>query len=193
MEEKYILNGYEFETEKEYQTALEEKVAIDRLMQKVNLKNKDMLIALYSGLITEEKFSTAVGLEYLRKLRSTIIKQGYASDAELLPIPFNQFKPNRADSFKLTEAEKKIEEVKNAGKRDKEMVKTLFIVNAILIIVIGIMVYIASTSDNINILNYEREIKDKYSYWEKSLNEREQAVSEQEKQIEELKKQLGME
>ena len=41
--------------------------------------------------------------------------------------------------------------------------------------------YITSTSDNVNVLNYERKLRDKYSAWEIDLNEREQYIKEVEK------------
>lgn len=175
MEEKevMVINGYEFDSKKEYEAALQEKETIDRLMKKVNLKNKDMLIRLYSGLVTEEKFETIVGLEYLRKLRMTIIKQGFATEEELPNIPARIFNPSKAESFKLAEAEKKLEDRKTLDKKKDDKIKILIIVNVILALVIAAMIYISSTSNNINILNYEREIKDKYAFWEKELSERE--------------------
>lgn len=185
MEEKrpMIVNGYLFDTEKEFKTALKEKNAIDKLMKKVNLNSKDMVLSLYKALITEQKFSTAVGMEYLWKLRAVIVKQKYAPEEEILPIPVAQFKSGRADSFKLSEAEKQIDYIKQAGAKNRERVRTLFIVNIILVLVIAAMMYIASTSNNINILNYEREIRDKYSQWESQLNEREEQIREAERQL----------
>lgn len=185
MEEKksMIVNGYLFDTEKEYRTALEEKKAIDKLMKKLNLNSRDMVLSLYNGLLAEQKFSTAVGMEYLRKLRAVIVKQKYAPEEELLPIPVAQFKSGRADSFKLSEAEKQIEAIRQAGVKNRERVRTLFIANIILAAVIAVMMYIASTSDNINILNYEREIRDKYSQWESQLKEREERIMEAEERL----------
>lgn len=185
MEEKdeWVVDGYSFDTEKEYKTALEEKKAIERLSKKINLNNKDIVLALYSALITEEKLSTVIGMEYLRRLRMIIIKQKYAPEEMLPTIPVGQFKPGKTDSFKLFEAERQIETIRHAGRKNKERVRSLSIINIILLAVIGAMMYIASTSNNINILNYERQIKDKYSHWENELNEREAQIKAAEKQL----------
>lgn len=49
---EFVVNGYSFETQEEYEKALEEKKSIERLMKKVNLNKGELLVALYSGLIT---------------------------------------------------------------------------------------------------------------------------------------------
>ena len=59
----------------------------------------------------------------------------------------------------------------------------MFIVNIALVIVIGVMMYIATTSNNVNIINYEHKLVDKYAAWETQLTEREQRVKEAEKRL----------
>ena len=72
---EFVVNGYSFETQEEYEKALEEKKSIERLMKKVNLNKGELLVALYSGLITQNKLSTVIGLEYLCRLRDIIINK----------------------------------------------------------------------------------------------------------------------
>ena len=67
-ENELVVNGYSFETQEEYEKALEEKKSIENLMKKVNLEKKELLVALYSGLVTQNKLSTVIGLEYLCRL-----------------------------------------------------------------------------------------------------------------------------
>jgi len=43
--------------------------------------------------------------------------------------------------------------------------------------------YLATTGNNINIINYENKLVDKYASWEKQLTEREQRVQEAEKRL----------
>ena len=52
----------------------------------------------------------------------------------------------------------------------------------ILAISVITMMFLASTADNVNILNYENKLLDKYSAWEQELEEREAAVKELEQQ-----------
>ena len=52
------------------------------------------------------------------------------------------------------------------------------VTSLILLISVVSMMLLAATSDNVNILNYENKLIDKYSSWEQELEEREQAVKE---------------
>lgn len=89
--------------------------------------------------------------------------------------------------------EKKVKEKKEkeAPVKDKRPVsyiyKELFYITLTLSIVFFIaivgMFIISSTSDNINILNYENKLIDKYSVWEQELNDREQELDAWEKQL----------
>ena len=59
------------------------------------------------------------------------------------------------------------------------------VTSLILLISVVSMMLLAATSDNVNIVNYENKLIDKYSSWEQELEEREQAVKEQEQALEE--------
>ncbi len=181
-EKEMIINGYKFSSKKEYTKALEEKQIIAGLSKKLNLNNPKMVLNLYNTIIEEEKFSTAIGLEYLRQLRSLIIKQRYAAAEELLPIPVSQFKPDKAEGFILLETENKLKRVKEELVKEKEKHRSLIIAVVVLAMMVVVMIYIASTSNNINILNYETEIKNKYAQWEYELEIRENYIEELEKQ-----------
>lgn len=182
-ETELIVNGYSFETQEEYEKALEEKKSIERLMKKVNLNKGELLVALYSGLITQNKLSTVIGLEYLCRLRDIIINKKYAKTSELPPIQTGNFKTERAVGYKLADTTQKLQAERQQTLKYKERVRTLFIVNIALVIVIGVMMYIATTSNNVNIINYEHKLVDKYAAWETQLTEREQRVKEAEKRL----------
>ena len=182
-EKEFVVNGYGFETQEEYEKALEEKKSIERLMKKVNLNKGELLVALYSGLITQNKLSTVIGLEYLCRLRDIIINKKYAKTSELPPIQTGNFKTERAVGYKLADTTQKLQAERQQTLKYKERVRTLFIVNIALVIVIGVMMYIATTSNNVNIINYEHKLVDKYAAWETQLTEREQRVKEAEKRL----------
>ena len=65
----------------------------------------------------------------------------------------------------------------------KKRLITSMIVNAMLVAVIVVMFYIAYTSDNPNILNYENNLVNKYAQWEQELSERENAIREKERNL----------
>ena len=62
-----------------------------------------------------------------------------------------------------------------------------------LVVVIGVLFYITTTGDNVNILNYENALINKYSEWSVELSEKEAELRKKENKIrmmeEELKEQ----
>ena len=63
--------------------------------------------------------------------------------------------------------------------REKYLAALFF--NLIFGIAVIIVLYLATTGDHINIINYENKLIDKYEAWEQELDEREKAVTEYEK------------
>lgn len=182
-ENELVIGGYSFETQEEYEKALEEKKSIENLMKKVNLEKKELIVALYSGLVTQNKLSTVIGLEYLCRLRDVIVNKKYAKALELPPIQTGTFKTEKAVGYRLSDTQQKLDEQKKEALKYKGRVKSLIICNIILFIVIGIMMYIATTGNNVNVINYEHKLVDKYAAWESQLTEREKQVREAEKRL----------
>ena len=182
-DKKLVVNGYLFDTEEEYRKALEEKKSIERLMKKVDLDKKELLVALYSGLVAQNKLSTVIGLEYLCRLRDVIVNKKYAKSADLPPKPKGAFKTEKAVGYKLSDTQLKLNAEKKETQKYQNRSRNLLISNIVLLIVIGIMMYLATTGNNINIINYENKLVDKYASWEKQLTEREQRVQEAEKRL----------
>ena len=57
------------------------------------------------------------------------------------------------------------------------------IINVMLTAAVIAMFYIAMTSDNPNILNYENNLQNKYAQWEQELTERENVLREKERNL----------
>ena len=55
--------------------------------------------------------------------------------------------------------------------------------NVVLVIAVIAMFVITLTSDQPNVLNYERALTNRYASWEQELTEREQAVREKEREL----------
>ena len=182
-ETKYLVGNYEFDTEKEYKKALEEKEIISQLSKQLDLNDAELVVDTYTRMVKEKTFQTVIGLDYLIKLRSLIVKRKYAEPKAVMPLPAADFRPNKADGFLLNEAEKRIANINNERKKDREKFKSAMILNAILVVVIIVMIYIASTSDHINIINYETKILNKYSTWQAQLQEKEDYLNELQKQL----------
>ena len=54
------------------------------------------------------------------------------------------------------------------------------IINVALVVLVGIMLFIASTTTSPTVLNYENEVINKYEEWENELTQREKTVKEYE-------------
>lgn len=76
-----------------------------------------------------------------------------------------------------------VEVVEAQLKKTKDKLTTSIIINFLLAAGIVAMIYIASTSSNINILNYETALLDKYSSWAQELQDKENELNERERAL----------
>lgn len=171
----YIVNGYCFENEDEYRKALKEKEGIKYLNSKIVFDDINKATRLYEDLIDKDVFTTQIGIEYMRKLRTLIIKKGGSND-----IPYAVIKtvPDNVPAGE-PDRQKKYKEPKVPF---KDKFRTSLIINIVLVIVVAIMFAIALSSSNPNIINYERVLQDKYAGWAQELSSREEALRMQENQ-----------
>lgn len=164
---KYILDGFEYDTKEEYESALNEQKGIMFLFKKYNMKDPNVAAKVYNNAIDKELFKTQTGISFMYELRKKITKTDKAKQDELRTI-----------KIKNTDKQKKEEVQKLTDK-----IKISIGINCILAIVIVAMLIIASTSGNTNIMNYEAKIQNKYSSWESELKAREKAVKEKEAEL----------
>ncbi|MEE5990756.1 MAG: hypothetical protein V3G41_08765, partial [Lachnospiraceae bacterium] len=87
----------------------------------------------------------------------------------------------------VADAEKRLDRIRNARKRDAENFRKSKLTRDIIIVFLAAcilaMLVISGLSDTPSILNYENELQDKYADWETELNERESAVRAKEKEL----------
>lgn len=87
---------------------------------------------------------------------------------------------------KVKKQKEKVAEEKNTDPVDyryRELFHLTLTLCIVLFVSIVAMFIISSTSNNINILNYENEIIDKYSTWEQELSDREKELDAWEKEL----------
>lgn len=178
MNRSFVINGYEFPSEKEVAIAKQEEQMIQMISKKLENASKDDCLILYKKLITKRYFKTIIGYEYLNGLRNKLIQE-YAFPAEEIPcIPIiyrgSVSKINQNEYDKLTEQNLKL----------KSSIKQRNFITIFLGMMIIVMIIIAATNDNVGYINTENKILNKYSYWEEELQKREKAVSEREKALE---------
>ena len=200
LQETYEAGGFVFRTKKEAELAQREIEGTKYLRQKLDMENQNAVFSIYQNLIEQDLFETPVGYCFLKELRDYLLMIPAISNEEVLAIPIRY--PQTEEEEKKQKKEQKKEEQRKERQREKEKAKNkkeqkkegknykgrcqfFMVTSLILLISVVSMMLLAATSDNVNILNYENKLIDKYSSWEQELEEREQAVKEQEQALEE--------
>ena len=200
LQESYEAGGFVFRTKKEAELAQREIEGTKYLRQKLDMENPNAVFSIYQNLIEQDLFETPVGYCFLKELRDYLLMIPAISNEEVLAIPIRY--PQTEEEEKKQKKEQKKEEQRKERQREKEKAKNkkeqkkegknykgrcqfFMVTSLILLISVVSMMLLAATSDNVNILNYENKLIDKYSSWEQELEEREQAVKEQEQALEE--------
>lgn len=200
LQETYEAGGFVFRTKKEAELAQREIEETKYLRQKLDMENPNAVFSIYQNLIEQDLFETPVGYCFLKELRDYLLMIPAISNEEVLAIPIRY--PQTEEEEKKQKKEQKKEEQRKERQREKEKAKNkkeqkkegqnykgrcqfFMVTSLILLISVVSMMLLAATSDNVNILNYENKLIDKYSSWEQELEEREQAVKEQEQALEE--------
>lgn len=200
LQETYEAGGFVFRTKKEAELAQREIEGTKYLRQKLDMENPNAVFSIYQNLIEQDLFETPVGYCFLKELRDYLLMIPAISNEEVLAIPIRY--PQTEKEEKKQKKEQKKEEQRKERQREKEKAKNkkeqkkegknykgrcqfFMVTSLILLISVVSMLLLAATSDNVNILNYENKLIDKYSSWEQELEEREQAVKEQEQALEE--------
>ena len=200
LQETYEAGGFVFRTKKEGELAQREIEGTKYLRQKLDMENPNAVFSIYQNLIEQDLFETPVGYCFLKELRDYLLMIPAISNEEVLAIPIRY--PQTEEEEKKQKKEQKKEEQRKERQREKEKAKNkkeqkkegknykgrcqfFMVTSLILLISVVSMMLLAATSDNVNILNYENKLIDKYSSWEQELEEREQAVKEQEQALEE--------
>lgn len=212
MAEKYLVEGYGFDSLEEAQKARKELQAVRYLSQKTSGCPPEEAYKIYDKIKKENLFQTAVGYGYLHSLEEYLVQYGLAGtsdDKAVLDTAGSGEKKNAEKSaekdagksaekpekqqeetaeIKIKKISRKVNDLERRLKKTKDRLVTSFIINVILAIGVIVMLYIASTSSNINIVNYENALQDKYSSWAEELKQKEAQLKEREKAVEELEK-----
>lgn len=176
----FIVGGYDFLSELDAQKASLDLSKIKVLEERVKASRPKDIKAVYEKAIENKIFKSPIGWEYLARLRDRLYASGF-SEEELIPIPI-PVSLTRHSAFENLSVQQRIRPV---TKDNKAEFKRLFpyILNVFLLIIVIAMFIIASTSDSDNILNYKRNVTNRYSSWEQDLTQREKVIREKEKKL----------
>ena len=174
-----IVGGFEFLTKEDADKATMDMSKINLLETRVKASKPNDIHAVYEKAIENKIFKTPIGWRYLTDLREKLLSKGYSKE-ELTPIPLD-VSLSRHSAFENLSVKQR---VKPEAPKKVEF-KRIFpiVLNVVLIIVVILMFVMASTSENDNIINYKRNITNRYSSWDEELKEREKNVREAEKRL----------
>ena len=176
----FIVGGYDFLSEHDAQKASLDISKIKLLEERVKASKPNDIRAVYEKAIENKIFKSPVGWHYLAKMREKLYECGFTDD-ELIPIPI-PVTLTRHSAFDNLSVKQRI---RPENKDNKREFKRLFpvILNIFLITIVIAMFFIASTSESDNIINYKRNITNRYSAWDQELTEREKEVRKKEKEL----------
>ncbi len=178
--EKFIVGGYEFLSENDAQKAEMDLSKIRVLEARVKASKPANIKAVYEKSIENKIFKTPIGWGYLIGLREKLLESGYTEE-DLTPIPLNvsMTRHSALDTLNVKQRIMPAEPKKGVNFR---LIFSI-ILNIVLVILVGLMFYVATTSETDNIINYRKNITNRYSSWEQDLTDREKAVREAEKKL----------
>ena len=174
-----VVSGFAFYSEKDAKLAEQERQKIAYLDKRIDHTDLESVLAIYTKALDDRVFRTPVGLEYLRELQGELKAEQDILGEEIPPIPLWT---NFADIRKKTApARRRIQPVPEDNRNT--LLRLSLIMNIVMVIAIIAMFVITLNSDQPNVLNYERNLQDKYATWEQELTQREQTVREKEREL----------
>lgn len=175
-----VVSGFAFYSEKDARLAEQERQKIAYLDKRIDRADIESVLAIYKKALEDRVFRTPVGLEYLRELQGELREREAELGEEIPPIPlWTNFADVRT---KPSPARRRIQPVPEDNSK-KAGFRLSLLMNVVMIVAIIAMFIITLNSDQPNILNYERNLQNKYASWEQELTEREQTVREKEREL----------
>ena len=177
---EYVVSGFAFYSERDAGLAEQERQKIAYLDKRIDHADIQSVLAIYKKALEDRVFRTPVGLEYLRELQGELRAREEELGEEVPPIPlWTNFADVRT---KTSPARRRIQPMPEDGGK-KAGLHLSVIMNIVMLVAIIAMFVITLNSDQPNILNYERNLQNKYASWEQELTQREQTVREKEREL----------
>lgn len=181
---EWVVDGFQFGTQQDAELARNEQLRIERLEEKLDYQNYEMVGAVYNKALNNRVFKTPVGYDFLKKLQRRL-QEGALVGTEIENIPVYGVYSMRESANQTVE---RIQASRKPIKKEKPKQeffsrKTSILVNIGLLALVLLMFAISTTSANPTILNYERVLQNRYAEWEQQLSEREQVIREKEKAL----------
>lgn len=181
---EYTIGGYVFKTKEAATAARDELNAIKYMSAKTDSKDPRQVYILYNSLIDKRLFSTLVGINYLKELQQFLYLSEEIPNDKIRPIAINQDLQNVINGRReIIEHESEFRKLSRERNIYKDRFVKSVIVNIVLVIVIGVIAFITVFSKNANVVNYERNLQDKYATWQEQLESQEASLKARENSL----------
>lgn len=174
------VGGFEFVSENDAQKGQMDLSKINLLESRVKASRPGDIKAVYEKAIENKIFKTPIGWGYLMGLRKKLLESGFKEE-DLIPIPLNVSITRHSAMENLTVRQRIIPDTSQKESPFKRIFP--IVLDIVLAILVIIMFLIAASGENDNIINYKRNVTNRYSSWEQDLTDREKAVREAEKRL----------
>lgn len=182
-QKEFVVNGFEFINEKEYNKAKLEAEKIEYVKANTDIKDVKKALKLYHKMLEKKAFHTVVGAAFLHELRDQIIQSGIASNEFLATIPAEDFMENKI-SVGLQEMQTdNLNKYKNIAIKAKHRVRRYQVITVGFLAIVIIMFVMAITSDKTAFTDYKEQVLNEYASWEEELTNREKALEERESKL----------
>lgn len=170
------VDGFYFYDEDILREAKKEAEGVRYMKARVDLEQPDKVLNIYNRLLKQKSFQTQVGYTYLRELQEYLLAMPQVANEDIAPIRVY------AD-VRVLDASGTTESLRKENKKVRQSLRHSVLLNVLLFVVIGVIFGITLSSSTPTVLNYEKELVNRYSAWEQELTERENAVMEKEEAL----------
>lgn len=192
----YEAGGFAFPNGEMRDKAQREMEGIRYVKEHTQMDDPETVLKVYCQLIDQKLFETPVGYHFLSTMQEYLMSVPYFLTENIPPIPVasqrgNQRKASsgegQAAPKENVKVVKKVVTEKNVKNINFKMrFRASFAINVILLLIVIGMFAVTATSGNINIINYENELIEKYESWEMKLEEKEEKLKEREAAVRDL-------
>lgn len=137
------------------------------IKEKNDMNDRKTVLALYNKLSEQALFHTRPGKEFMEEMKRELLASPEIDNCEIFGWTDWKISERKADQAYINEYRYKY--------------YNSLMINIILAAALVLGYLITANSKNVNVINYENRLVDKYIAWEEQLEERESIVTEREK------------
>ncbi len=181
MEKKFTFQGHTFDDEKQFIAAKKEAEAIEYLRSKTDFGNMNNLMKLYDRILDRDMMETAVGIEFLKEIRETLLGSGMFKEEQIRPLPLlKEVKKLK----KRKEIQKRSREMTLLERSERQNTKLKITCFFLVVLVVAMFVIVLSGTRSPLAVRYEEQLINKYASWAQKIQDREEYVRDYVRRLE---------